>query len=77
MTRWSSAGTRVERHDRTTTGPERADAQFNSAMNLLNAGRVAEVSMSVAGSSLRSQHHARVFRRPFTRNHPAANRVGT
>jgi MSHA biogenesis protein MshN len=45
----SSAGTRVERHDRTTTGPERADAQFNSAMNLLNAGRVAETEDALGG----------------------------
>ena len=45
----SNAGTRVERHDRATTVAERADAQFNSAMNLLNAGRIAEAEDALGG----------------------------
>jgi MSHA biogenesis protein MshN len=40
---------RVERHDRTATSADRAEAQFNAAMTLLNQGRVAEAESVLGG----------------------------
>src|SRR3954465_3984594 len=41
--------TRVERRDRVTTSGDRADAQFNTAVALLNQGRVAEAESALGG----------------------------
>jgi MSHA biogenesis protein MshN len=43
------SATPVERHDRATTSAERAEAQFNTAVALLNQGRVAEAESALGG----------------------------